>query len=338
MATVLSLSLGLGCSREGPLRRERVFTGETMGTTFTVKVVDRPGTAVDGGSLTESILARLNAIDAAMSTYREDSEISRFNSAETTDWFVVSSDTANVVGEALKIGKQTGGAFDITVGPVLRLWHFGAGTVEEEKAIPSDEEIAATKKRTDYLLISVRESPPALKKRRSDVTLDLSGIAKGYAVDEIAAILDREGVADYMVEIGGEVTARGRNDRNVPWRIAVEKPLAGERSIQRVVSLRDAAMATSGDYRSFFEIDGERYSHVIDPRTASPVSHELVSVTVVSARCATADALATGLMVLGPVEGYAVAREADIPALFILRTAEGFVQRATPAFARLEVR
>lgn len=326
----------LGCRRLESVQSEVVFTGQTMGTTYTVKAVD-PSGRLDGDSLGERIQARLDAVNAAMSTYREDSEVSRFNRAETTDWFEVSRETAAVVAEALRIGTRTDGAFDVTVGPVLKLWHFGAGASVSSDSLPSDAEIASAKEQTGFELVSVRMSPPALKKERPGLTLDLSGIAKGYAVDEVAAILESQGLAHYMVEIGGEVRAKGKNGHSQAWRIAVEKPVSGERSIQRVVLLHDASMATSGDYRNYFEIDGKRYSHVIDPRLGRPVSHPVVSVTVIAPNCATADALATGLMVLGSQAGYALSCEEGIPALFILKTESGFLERTTPAFERLEL-
>ena len=334
---MLAVVVVSGCRRaDSPAgRRASVFRGMTMGTTYTIKVVDLPG-EMDRGEIEQAVESRLDAINAAMSTYREDSEISRFNRTASLEWFPVSESMAEVVAEAIRIGKMTDGAFDVTIGPVLHLWHFGAGSSKQNK-LPSDEEIAAVRDRVDYLLVSVRSSPPAIKKARPDVTLDLSGIAKGYAVDEVARLLEERGLADYMVEIGGEVRAKGRNANGVAWRIAVERPLVGERSIQRVLSLRDTALATSGDYRNFFEIEGKRYSHVIDPRTARPVAHQVVSVTVVADECATADALATGLMVLGERKGMALAREWKIPALFILKTEDGFAETATPSFQALEV-
>ena len=333
---ILAVAVVTGCRRADTpaVSTETVFTGMTMGTTYSIKVVNLPAGA-NQGEIEQAIESRLDAINAAMSTYLDDSEVSRFNRAAADEWFPVSESTADVVGAALRVGKMTDGAFDVTIGPVLKLWHFGAGSAKEKK-LPSNEEIAQASKRTGYSLISVRTSPPAVKKSREGVTLDLSGIAKGYAVDEVARILEEEGIVDYMVEIGGEVRGKGINANGVPWRIAVERPVAGRRSIQRVISLRDTALATSGDYRNFFEIDGKRYSHVIDPRTARPVEHEVVSVTVVAEDCATADAFATGLMVLGEKQGMALAFKQQIPVLFILRTEEGFVEKATPSFELLQ--
>ena len=333
LGLILVVAAVSGCRRSHP--GATVFTGMTMGTTYTVKVVKLPD-GVKQEEIEKAIETRLDSINAAMSTYREDSEVSRFNRAAANQWFPVSEETANVLRDALRIGEKTDGAFDVTIGPVLRLWHFGA-EASREKKLPSDEAIAKARQCTGYSKISVRPSPPAIEKSQPDVTLDLSGIAKGYAVDEVSRLLDENGIVDFMVEIGGEVRAKGVNAHGVAWRIAVEKPLVGERTIQRVVSLQDAALATSGDYRIFFEIDGKRYSHVIDPRTARPVEHQVVSVTVVAGDCATADALATGLMVLGPDRGMALATKEELPVLFILRTEDGFVEKATPSFKSIEV-
>ena len=318
-----------GCRR--PV--EETLTGPTMGTQFTVKVVRHPG-AVELAILEKEIQAELDRVDALMSTYRADSELSRFNAFDRTEWFPVSAATAEVVATAIDIGRLSGGAFDVTVGPLVNLWGFGPSKEPAER-VPSPEEIEEAKNRTGLDHIEVRLSPPAVRKDLPGVSIDLSGVAKGFAVDQVAGLLERRGLENYMVEVGGEVRTKGQNLQGRPWQIGIESPVAGVRSLQRVVGLGDDAMATSGDYRNYFEADGVRYSHMIDPRTGRPIAHRLASVTVLDRYCTRADAWATALMVLGPEEGYALAEKEDLPVLLVIKSDAGFVEKATPKFEKL---
>jgi thiamine biosynthesis lipoprotein len=205
--------------------------------------------------------------------------------------------------------------------------------------MPSDGEIAQARARVGYKKLSARADPPALRKSQPDLYLDLSAIAKGYGVDRIAELLERAGILDYLVEIGGELRGRGHNGHGLPWRIAVERPDPGAREVHSIVELRGFAMATSGDYRNFFERDEMLYSHSIDPRTGRPVTHALAGVTVLAPETARADALATAFLVLGPEAGLALAESLQVAALFIVRTPEGYSDRQTDAFrAYLEKR
>jgi len=319
----------------GPLFRTPPLTlsGQTMGTGYTIKMVGAPP-SVDVAALNSQVRQTLDRIEARMSTYRADSELSRLNIHCGGEWFDVSLETARVIQSATEIGRLTGGAFDVTVGPLVNLWNFGPGGNLPDR-IPDDEQIARAKSRVGFDAVEVRLSPPAVRKRREDLYIDLSGIAKGYAVDQIAERLDQSGVEDYLVEIGGELRATGHNHRGRPWQVAVESPVAEERSIQRVVAIEGLAMATSGDYRNYFEKDGVRYSHIIDPRSGRPVAHRLASVTVLSVSCTRADALATALLVLGPEAGYDLALKEGIAALFIVRSDAGFVEKATPSFTEV---
>ncbi|MBN2217646.1 MAG: FAD:protein FMN transferase [Pirellulales bacterium] len=303
-----------------------------MGTTYTVKVVPAPGakSTVDK-LLNEGIDCVLKDVDRAMSTYRDDSELSRFNASESTDWFNVSPETARVVAEALRVGRLAGGAYDVTVEPLVRLWNFGAHPLPSD-AVPSDEQIEEMRKSVGLDHLAVRLDPPALKKDLPGLHVDLSSIAKGFAVDRAAELLDAEGCENYMVEVGGEVRARGCNASGRPWQIAVERPTDGPREIQRVVPLVDRAMATSGDYRNYFERDGRRYSHLIDPRVGRPIAHRLASVTVLADRCMEADAWATALSILGPEAGMRLADDRGIAASFLIRQGDVFVERRSAAF------
>jgi thiamine biosynthesis lipoprotein len=327
IAGSIALSFGpSGCDRTPPLVE---IHGNTMGTTYSVKVVELPpGSTSD--TLKSRIDARLERVNALMSTYRDDSELSRFNASRSTDWIPVDPALADLVERSLSISNLTAGAFDVTVGPLVNLWGFGPDT--HPFRVPDDATIAEALRRVGRDKLSVRLEPPALRKAHPELYVDLSGIAKGYGVDQIAEVLDAVAVQDYLVEIGGELRAKGQKPGDQPWRIAIERPDAGTRAVYRGVTLEDAAMATSGDYRNFYVQDGRSYSHTIDPTTGRPVDHALASVTVVSQDCATADALATGLLVLGPESGLALAEAHGIRAFLVSRVAEGYADVATATF------
>jgi thiamine biosynthesis lipoprotein len=246
------------------------------------------------------------------------------------EWFDVSSDVALVVATAQQIAEETGGAFDVTVGPLVNLWNFGPDP--QPQRLPADEEIEAARSRVDYRAIEVRRSPPALRKSRPDVYVDLSAIAKGFAVDAIAEMLDKQLVGAYMIEIGGEVRTKGKKPDGRRWRIGIERPVATGRLIQRVVELGDDALATSGDYRNYFDWNGQIFSHEIDPRTGRPVEHSLASVSVIADDCMTADALATALIVVGPEKALEYAERHDVDVLLILRRGDAFEEIATRGF------
>ena len=320
-----------GCRNEAASKETiHSFSGSTMGTVYNVRVV---------GSATESSVAalqrqvdlRLAAINQQMSTYLPDSEISRFNRHAGDDWFSVSAETVLVVAAGQQVSRDTQGAFDVTVGPLVNLWGFGpAGRAGET---PTDEAIAECQARVGYALLEVRQEPPALRKRRADVYVDLSAIAKGFAVDEVAKLLERHAVRSYLVEIGGEVRTKGRKPDGGLWRIGIERPVAGMRQLDCVVELDDRSLATSGDYRNFVERQGRRYSHEIDPRTGRPVDHALISVSVLADDCLTADAWATALLVLGPDAALPAARRRGVEVLCMIRSGDGWVEHATPGFA-----
>ncbi|MEX0867575.1 MAG: FAD:protein FMN transferase, partial [Pirellulales bacterium] len=225
---------------------------------------------------------------------------------------------------------ETGGAFDVTVGSLVNLWNFGPEQYDER--VPSDELLQQTARRVGDGLFEARLDPPALKKLHPGVYVDLSAIAKGYGVDVVADFLKNQEVAHYMVEIGGEVRTRDLRGDGQPWRMGIETPTDSGRGIQTVLHLSDAALATSGDYRNFFEIDGRRFSHVVDPRTGRPIEHGLASVSVIAEHCIDADAYATALMVLGPEAGYNWALSRDMAVLMIIRDGENFIEKSTPGF------
>ena len=304
-----------------------------MGTSYQVKVVRGELPQARRGELQEAIDAELDRVDRAMSTYREDSELSRFNRYAGTEPFELSEGTWEVFRAALEVSRLSGGALDVTVGPLVNAWGFGPGRDMEPRAAPiSDDEIAMLRERIGYEKLELLDDPEAVRKTRGDLYCDLSAVAKGYAVDRVAEALAGLGERDFMVEVGGEVRAHGANERGGPWRIGIERPQLTRGAVQRVVPLANAALATSGDYRNYREIGGERFSHVMDPRTGRPIRHRLVSVSVAHPSCMIADAWATALLVLGEDEGPETAARLDLAALFLVRDGDGHQEVASPAF------
>jgi thiamine biosynthesis lipoprotein len=332
-AVLLVIALSLWSCSDGSSRLpEYELAGATMGTRFSVKLV-APGEAIDKNALQRQLVQTLARIEERMSTYVADSELSRFNASSSTDWIAVSDELCSIVESAIGISQLTGGAFDITVGPLVNLWGFGPDGIATEP--PSEEDILRARHRVGFEKLDANCSAPAIRKLQPDVYVDLSAYAKGYAVDQLAELLDQAAFKDYLVEIGGELRMRGHNSSAEEWAIAVEKPIGYERDIQTVVRLTDSAMATSGDYRNYFEHHGNRYSHTIDSRTGRPVIHNLAAVTVVSDTAAFADAIATALLVLGMEHGFEFAERENIAAYFLLRNESGIEEHMTGLFAGL---
>ncbi|MCB2166015.1 MAG: FAD:protein FMN transferase [Deltaproteobacteria bacterium] len=283
-------------------QREIKLAGKTMGTTYHITVIG--GYLTAAAPLQAAIDDRLAAINASMSTYRPDSEISRFNQITTVDTpFPIGKDFQAVMHLSQKLFHITQGAWDGTLDPLIDLWGFGR-TKRPEKHVPSEDAIRTRLASVGFQYI-VLHPDGQLSKKLPTVSLDLASVAKGYAVDAVAALIHQKGFDNYLVEIGGEVYAAGVRIDNQPWRIGINKPEAGASADQvyHVATLQDRAFATSGDYRNFFDIDGRRYAHIIDPRTGYPVSNDVVSVSVTADTCALADGLATALMVMGAARG-----------------------------------
>jgi thiamine biosynthesis lipoprotein len=311
------------------------FAGSTMGTTWSVKLVAADLPAQGRQRIAAAIEGRLASVNRLMSTYDPDSELSRFNRSAPGQPFRVSHETLEVFRVAREVSDLTGGAFDVTVGPVVAAWGFGAS--DRVPAAPSAAELSALRGRVGYWRVEIDRASRSLSRTDPGTVCDLSAIAKGYGVDEVARALVELGQGDFLVEVGGELRAQGQRAPGRPWRVAIERPGAGARSIFGVLELADASLATSGDYRSYYEQGGRRFSHLIDPRSGRPVAHALASVSVVHEQAAHADALATGLAVLGPEAGYALAEKQGLAAYFIVREPDGrFRGTATPSFPPLE--
>ena len=305
-----------------------------MGSAFTVKVAARHLSTEQLDSLRRAVDSELENVNLKMSTYLPESELSRFNAFRRADPFPVSQDTLDVFLEARRISAASRGAFDITVGPLVRAWGFGPG--ERSREAPTAGELKQLRAQIGWDKIEMDEASSTIRKLQPEVECDLSAIAKGYAVDRVSGALRSLAHRDYMVEVGGEVRTGGRNAAGQPWRIGIERPDDAGRTPYRALPLEGLSMATSGDYRNYYEKDGQRFSHTIDPRTGHPVGHRLASVSVVHERCVSADGWATALMVLGETDGYQLAVEKGLAALFLVRSAGGGLsEKATPAFSSL---
>ena len=320
--------LAAACDSSPP---EIVLSGPTMGTTYTVKVASAPAT-VDPSSVRVAIDDVLARVDRSMSGYRADSEVARFNANPSTDWCGVSADLAAVVQASLDISSASDGVFDITVAPLVAAWGFGPAG--EPRVLPSAERIAQLEAIVGYRKLHVRLAPPALRKDVAGLSIDLNGIAPGFAVDRLAERLQAMRIENYMIDIGGEIRAQGRNTRDEPWHIAVEHPVETQRTPYTSVWLDGTAVSTSGEYRSYYERDGRRYSHTVDPRSGRTLDREPGSVVVVAPLAAQADGWATALNVLGPRDGLALATQRHMPVLFIERNGSEWLSQATPEFER----
>ena len=313
LSSIITVICTTGC-RPQAATTSQLLAGRTMGTTYSITI--DPNHRSSLGEINDRVQRELELVNQQMSTYVEDSELSRFNSNGDDQWFAVSRETAGVVALSREIWEQTNGAFDVTVGPLVNLWGFGPGGVPE--SIPSSEEIEEARRVVGSHLLQVRQEPPALRKTEPKLQVDLSAIAKGHGVDRVARILDDFGVESYFVEIGGEVRVRGSRPGGGPWRAGIESPREDVRDVIAVLPLQDQSLATSGNYRNFYDRQGQRYSHTIDPRTGYPVRSSLVAVSVVADNCALADGLATSMMSLGLKDGLRLANEHGWAVWFIV--------------------
>jgi len=302
-----------------------------MGTTYNVKVVATPE-QVETLKLQEKIDAVLKQVNQEMSTYIPDSEISRFNKSTSTSPIEISTGFSRVLKESIRLGELSQGKLDITVGPLVNLWGFGPE--QRPETVPSDDVLTSTRAQIGLSYLHLNGN--LLSKDIPNLYVDLSTTAKGYGVDVIAELIEANGITNYLVEIGGEMRLKGFKHTGELWAIAIEKPIldpsGDQRAVHQVIIPKDNAVATSGDYRNYFEANGQRFSHIIDPDTGKPINHNLVSVTVIAPSSMTADGLSTTLMVMGTEQGMAFAIENDIAALFISKTEHGFTEQFTIKF------
>jgi len=305
-----------GCS---DLERIIQINGSTMGTQYHISIVIKESSP-SSKNLKQAVDKLLLIINQQMSTYRKDSEISHFNQYKKTDWFPVSKDFAYVVSAALDVSKQTNGAFNITISPLVDLWGFGS---KAQYTVPTEQQIAELLPHTGFQHLKVQTSPAALRKDDTQIHIDLSAIAKGFAVDKVSTYLSTKGFKNHLVEIGGEVRASGVNASGKKWKIAIEQPNKKKQQVNKIITISDKALATSGDYRNFYIKNKVRYSHMIDPKTGSPTKHQLASVTVIHNSTMYADAYATALMVIGEKAGKDFTKKNKLNVNMIIRDKVG---------------
>lgn len=325
------IAVALAAALTGCLHSQRIeeFGGPTMGSTYSVKYVRNDGVAPQAEikAATEAILAE---IDQQMSTYRDDSLIERFNQAPAGTCQAMPEGVLQLVRAGDRLHKESQGAFDLTLEPLLDLWGFGPRGKGE--AVPSEEKLAEVRQRVGQQHLRIDGEQLC---KDADVQVDFNSIAAGYAVDRIVARLGELGVTSYLVEATGELKAAGLKPDGSHWRVGLEAPRDDERVAQRILQLDGYGISTSGDYRNYFEENGERYSHTLDALTGRPVRHKLAAVTVADQSTLRADGLSTLLMVLGPEAGMAFAERNGIAAFFITREDKGFVTQGTRAFEQL---
>lgn len=310
------------------------ITGLTMGTTYNVTAVDKSG-AVDEADLKARIDLALAEVNTQMSNWDEASEISRFNAQSGGASVALSPELAYVMAAAQDVNRASAGRFDTTIGPLIELWGFGA---PGKTALPSDAEIASARARSGHGN-TLELTADGLRKTQGAAQVYLAAIGKGYGADRVGLALQEVGITDYLVEIGGDLYASGTNPDGQPWKIGIETPDARDRGVLDVIGVSGLGLASSGDYRNYFEKDGARFSHVIDPATGRPITHKTASATVLAENAMLADAWATAMLILGRTRGLEVAEAQGLAVLFVERDAEAaelqFTQHMSSAFATL---
>ncbi len=313
-----------------PASSATVLEGKTMGTFWRVSVIniDKDKAA----ALRKKVQARLDADDMLLSTWKNDSALMRFNRSTSTSPWPVSEAMADIVTESLRIGAKTDGAMDITVGPLVNLWGFGPD--KQPVKTPTQDQIDAAKARTGlkHLTVINQSGSQYLQKDLPDLYVDLSTVGEGYAADHLARLMEQEGISRYLVSVGGALVSRGMNAEGQPWRVAIQKPTDRENAVQAIVDINGHGISTSGSYRNYYELDGKRISHVIDPVTGAPIQHKLVSVTVIAPTALEADGWDTGLMVLGTEKAKEVVRKQGLAVYMIVKDGDGFKTWMSPQF------
>ncbi|WIM56657.1 FAD:protein FMN transferase ApbE [Pantoea anthophila] len=329
LTAVLALSL-VACDKPAA-EPALVLEGKTMGTVWRVSLagVDQARKA----ELQQRIQQRLDADDAELSTWKPDSALSRFNQSRDLTLQLVSENMADIVTTALRIGRKTGGAMDITVGPLVNLWGFGP--TKQPVHTPDAAQIAAARAETGLQHLRVVQGAGGqwLQKDLPGLYVDLSTVGEGFATDHLARLMEQLGINNYLVSVGGAVLSRGLNAQQQPWRVAIQKPTDRENAVQARVDLQGHGISTSGSYRNYYELDGKRISHVIDPVTGRPIEHKLVSATVIATTALEADGWDTGLMVLGTEKAKALALEQHLAVYLISKQGDKFVSWMSPQFA-----
>lgn len=328
---LLSLALGLMTACDDVDTRPQMdIEGKTMGTFYSVKISGEIPQSQQ--QLQQEIDALLEQANNDISTYRDTSVLSRFNQYRGTEAQPIPRGMADIILQALRIGQDTHGAMNITVGPLVNLWGFGPE--KQPTKIPTQYQIDNALKQVglQHLKLISDNRGEWLQKDRPDLYVDLSTLGEGYGVDQLVNLMMRHGITNYLVSVGGAVSSRGVNGQGRPWRVAIQKPTDKENAVQALVNLQGYSISTSGSYRNYFEQSGQRYSHVLDPATGRPITHKLVSATVIATTALEADGWDTGLMVLGPEKALKLAQEKGLAVYLVSKTDTGFSAIMTPQF------
>jgi len=323
---LFSISL-LSCCDSAPIlqpdthKTKTFIKGKTMGTTYHIVVVHPKEQNIDEKSLQTNIDLLLEELNRQVSTYLPNSQINQFNRSKHLTWTKVDKDFFSIVQTAKKISKNSNGALDISISPLVDLWGFG---FKPQKNVPTDNQIKDMMPYIGHHLLELYSENTSLRKAHPNLKIDLSAIAKGFAVDKISNLLNSNGFKNHLVEIGGELKASGLNQTDEKWRIAIEQPDQSSTISQKGLEISNRAVATSGDYRNYFVEKGVRRSHIIDPKIGYPIKHNLASVTVLHDSAMLADAYATALLVMGDEKGKLFAKEKNLDVLMIIRKENKF--------------
>lgn len=297
----------------------QMLEGNTFGTYYRIKIASRDKDT----SLRGKIQKIFDEVNQKMSVFEPASELNEINRAPAGQKINVSRELYNILQTSKEVYEKSGGRFDPSVEPLIELWGFG---INKKHLSPNDKKIKKTLEYCGFDKIRLSEQTNAVSKKHDKTTLNLSAIAKGYAVDRVAELLRSLGYKDFLVDIGGEVYASGRkNKRTRGWNVGIAHPAPDSRKNMFIIELQDMAVATSGDYRNFFTQNGKRYSHAISPQTGRPAEHNLASVTVFNPSCMLADAYATAILTAGEEEGLALANKQNIAAVLFVRTPENTI-------------
>lgn len=330
-ALFIVVTLLAGCDQPTPVDSRWQAQGKTMGTYYHVTLADPPPGALN--NLQAQIDAQLAADNHQLSTWQQDTLLSAFNRYQGTEPQAISAGMADIISTALRIGAKTGGAMDITIGPLVNLWGFGPD--KQPQHLPTDQQIQQVRQRVGLVHLKLIETVAGhwLQKDRPDVYVDLSTVGEGYAADHLARLMEQRGITRYLVSVGGAVISRGLSDQRQPWRVAIQTPTDEKIEARAVVDLQGHGISTSGSYRNYYEIDGKRVSHIIDPASGRPIEHKLVSATVIATTALEADGWDTGLMVLGSDKAKALAQREGLAVYLITKTDRGFESWMSPQFA-----
>jgi thiamine biosynthesis lipoprotein len=329
LLVILAVTLTFfGCSKPPEIQK---ISGNAQGTTYHISFWSPE--KVDVANIQQIVEAEFNRLDMQLSNYRKDSVIEQLNATVSSEPLAVSEEIIALIEQARVVSVASGGCYDLTIKPLFDLWGFNG----DKLTPPSPETLQTALQQVGFKQIKIVDATH-IQKLNPNLKIDLSSIAQGYSVSRMVGLLEQQGITNYLVEIGGELQTRGHKPDASPWRVALEKPLSSERTMQKIVTIKQIeplAVMTSGTYRHYFDVDGKRYSHILDAKTGIPVNHNTVSVTVLHDNVTQADAWSTALLCLGRTAGIEAANQAGIAALFIEQQGEAFNEYRSVPFDAL---